>query len=545
MTMNAAIYCRVSTEDQEREGTSLDSQREACITKAQELGHEVLEHYVFLETWSGAETDRPQLNELRHLVRQRIISCVVCYATDRLARNPIHIAIIAEECEKRGIELVFVTEPLDKSPEGALIRYVKGYAAQIEREKIRERTLRGKREKARAGKLSTGGPRLFGYDVENRKRVINPAEAELVKQIYHWFAYEGYTLYRAAAEFNRAGIKAPRGGRWTEHTVYRLLINPAYKGETFAFRYKTVEPQRPKVAQRSYTKTTHIFRDRKEWIEIPGATPAIVTSAVWGMAHDQLQKNRLQSSRNRKHGYLLTNGRLRCGVCGHSMTGSFKKRANGDWLLYRCLSNVKTNYYPHCPQRSIAASKIEPIVWEEITKILKDPSLVLQELNKQRRETTPAALEAEEILLENRIKQALKEERRYLHLYGQGKFDEKMLLKETEQVRHDRQSLESQLAKLKEQQEAAEKANAHFEDVTEVVSLLATQLEDADYELKQLALDALDIRATLYPDGRLEISGVIPTEAQLLDANSWHYIKQYNSGVRFCFSGAILNRQYR
>lgn len=67
------------------------------------------------------------------------------------------------------------------------------------------------------------------------------------------------------------------------------------------------------------------------------------------------------------------------------------------------------------------ANSQKPVIWEEITKILKNPSLVLQELNKQRRKNAPAAFKAEGILLENKIKQALKEERRYLHLYGQEK----------------------------------------------------------------------------------------------------------------------------
>lgn len=94
--MKAAIYCRVSTEDQEREGTSLETQAEACLVKARELGCEVPEEYVFSETWTGADMDRPGLSKLREMVRQQLFDCVICFATDRLARNPIHIAIIAE-----------------------------------------------------------------------------------------------------------------------------------------------------------------------------------------------------------------------------------------------------------------------------------------------------------------------------------------------------------------------------------------------------------------------------------------------------------------
>jgi site-specific DNA recombinase len=67
--MKAGIYCRVSTEDQEREGTSLDSQVSACLAKARELGCETPGDYVFKEAWTGADTDRPKLNELRDLIK--------------------------------------------------------------------------------------------------------------------------------------------------------------------------------------------------------------------------------------------------------------------------------------------------------------------------------------------------------------------------------------------------------------------------------------------------------------------------------------------
>lgn len=518
--MKAAIYCRVSTEDQQRKGTSLETQKEACLAKAKLLGFEVSQDSIFREAWPGADTDRPKLNELRSLVRQRLIDCVVCYSTDRLARNPIHIAIIAEECEKRGIELIFVTEPLDNSPEGALIRYVKGYAAQIEREKIRERSLRGKREKARMGKFATGGIRLFGYNVVDGKRVVNLTEAEIVKQIFYWFVGEQYTLYRAASELNQNGVMPPRASKWSGLTVRRLLLNPAYKGLTYAFRYQAIEPKKPKKALRSYSKTSYTLRDKKEWIVVPNATPLIVEPSIWDKAQEQLQRNRVNSPRNRKHEYLLINGRLRCGVCGHGMVGGCQKKVNGDWLLYRCICNVKSNYYDRCLQPSIATSKIEPLVWNEVTKVLKNPQLVIEALNQQRNDTARFSLEAEQILIDNRIKQISKEEHRYLRLYGQGKIDEQLLLIEVDRVREQKESLEKKLAELKERERTFEQADIKLDRVSDVLATLNERLDNADYDLKQTALDALDVKATLYPNGHIHIDGSIPTNVELSYSNS-------------------------
>ena len=87
---SAAIYCRVSTEDQEREGTSLDSQLKACQDKAYELGYEITEKYTGKETYSGLSLDRPKLAQLRQWVRDKEVDAVVAYTLDRLSRDPVH-----------------------------------------------------------------------------------------------------------------------------------------------------------------------------------------------------------------------------------------------------------------------------------------------------------------------------------------------------------------------------------------------------------------------------------------------------------------------
>ena len=513
----AAAYCRVSTSDQEREGTSLDSQKEACLLKASELGYDVPEEYIFQEVWTGAETDRPQLNELRELVKRQLIDAVICLSTDRLARNPIHIAIIAEECDRREIELHFITEPLDSSPEGALIRYVKGYAAQIEREKIRERSIRGKKAKAREGKMSTGGSKLFGYYYKNGKREINHNEAQIAISIFEKMATGRYTLYRLEGELNDMEIAPPGSGKWTVAKLSRLLNNPAYKGDTYVFRFMAVKPKNP-IKQTSYRKTSFKERDFSEWIHLPNATPAIVSAELYDAVQNVLLGNRAKSKRNRKYNYLLSNGRLRCGICGHTMTGY--SSGYGERLYYICTRNTKRKLYGGCPQPTIRIENIERLVWSEVAEILENPDIVLGELERQRKEALPATIEAEEILLSRNIEDAKNEERRYLRQYGRGSIDEHQLDQEVDRIRRYRAREEAKLAQLAEQKKALEEVDVRYSKVSDVIGVLANKLANADNELKHLALEALDIRASIGPSGEVQLSGTIPTDVELNHACS-------------------------
>ena len=190
---NAIIYVRVSTTGQSDRGTE-KSQVEGCQRKAKELGYEVPPEWLFRETWTGADLERPMLSEARQLIREKRADALIVYSTDRLARNPLHVGLIAEECDKAGCQLVLVTEPDDSSPEGQLIRYVRGWAGQLERLKISERTQRGKRYLARQGQMTAGGKAPYGYNlvystIDGRRKVtwtINPNKSETIKRIFCW-----------------------------------------------------------------------------------------------------------------------------------------------------------------------------------------------------------------------------------------------------------------------------------------------------------------------------------------------------------------------
>ena len=236
----AAIYCRVSTESQEAENTSLHTQLEQCLAYCQNRDYDVA--YRYSEAYSGLSLERPKLNELRELVRAGSIDVIVCYSLDRLSRDPVHGVIIIEELEKHHVLLEAVSETVDSSEVGKLISYIRGFASKLEAEKIKERTVRGRRARAREGRFPSGsGTSLYGYDYikvsqENGgRRVINETEASWVRQMYEWLVNDG--LSTDAITYRLRALNAPTksGKIWNRRSVQSILKNPAYTGKTYVF----------------------------------------------------------------------------------------------------------------------------------------------------------------------------------------------------------------------------------------------------------------------------------------------------------------------
>ncbi len=511
--MKAALYARVSTKEQKEEGSSLETQVEDCLKFASKNGYSV-DGLVFKEDWTGATLDRPELDAVRNLVRNRDIDALIAYATDRLARNPIHLAILAEECDKHRVKLEFVTEPLDDSPEGQLILYVKGYAAQIERAKIADRTLRGKRMRARQGRIPAGGGiGLYGYDYVPGKedsqgvRRVNEEQAKVVRMIFRWLVEDHMTLYGICVKLMEMGIASPKDtGRWGLSTVGRLLRNPAYMGKTYAFKYLSVEPRKPANTTRRYSKSARQVRPTEEWIEIPGATPPIISEEVFALAQSQLRSNLERSTRNQKHQYLLS-GHIRCGLCGRRYIG----HTNGfGYQLYRCYGRRRPESITPCPAKGVKGVESEFLVWEEVKKVLIHPDLILSELRRRQDEASNSqAVEDDIRVVDKRLERIDSSIQRLVTLYRLSEIDDQFILNENKKLKQEKERLLEEKAALRNRLEVQTVNEFQLEALREYCDRAAKNIEQFTYEDKRLALDALGIEVIVKPEG-IAIRGAIP-----------------------------------
>ena len=492
----ALIYCRVSTRAQAEDGSSLGSQEKACRALARERGVAVAE--VFREDYPGDSLeDRHLLLQARDLVKTRAYSALICHATDRLARNPIHLAIVAEECDKAETELLFVTEPLDNSHEGQLIRYVKGYAGAIEREKIRERTIRGKRSRAESGRLPQGnGKGIYGYryDRESGKRQVMESEAEVVTRIFT-MCTQKLSSHTIALTLNKEEIPALGGGRWHPRTILRLLKNAAYKGVTLYGQTKRVS-----LGGRKYRIEPV---DREHWIEIPNATPQIVSGQLWQQAQQALAQSR-QHPRVPNRRYLLT-GYMQC-ECGAPVVGT---RLGKRYDYYRCRGTWATAVKPRsCDAPYVRSQPLEEKVWGGITKILEQPELVLEEV--KRRKGGTSVLKQEIARLQAKLRSLAGQQRKLVNLYQLDEVDDEHIRRASQQIKRDRAELEAEVLKLEKQKQEIESLDEVGEQVKKFCARATERLDGLSLEEKRLALEALQIKVVVGTSG-VKLFGVIPS----------------------------------
>ena len=518
--MKAAIYCRVSTEDQEREGTSLGSQKEACFKKAHELGYETSEDYTILETYSGLTLDRPKLDQLRQWARDKEIDAVIAYTLDRLSRDPVHFIILQEGLERAGVALIMVTEDVDSSDMGKLIAHIKGFAAKLEAEKIKERTMRGKRTKALSGRIPSGShARLYGYDYIKAKvdggavRIVNEDEARWAREMYRWLVEEGLSTNAITYRLRALNVPTPSGkGYWIRSTTRKILTNPAYCGKTFAFTQTYAEPKYRMKTDTKRKKTGLIRKPREEWIEIPNATPAIIGESLFEAAQKQLQRNKELSSRNTKHQYLL-HGRVYCRRCGRGYWGYLHKTRRGNklyqWRRYRCSGRLKIVTPVQCSNNNCNAETLESLIWEQVELVLAKPEMVISELMRRQREASErTVLDKELETIKHRLEELDKEQERLLNYHIMG-FPEELTKKQNAIINEKRKQLLDRELHLERQIETQQQCQVDLEGIERFCQLVRENLKDLSFEDKRLALEALQMKVWIDGDN-VEVTGAIP-----------------------------------
>jgi site-specific DNA recombinase len=245
-TLRCAIYTRKSSEEGlEQSFNSLDAQREACeayILSQRQEGWRALETHYDDGGYSGGSMERPALKQLLADIDARKIDVVVVYKVDRLTRSLADFARIVQVFDSRNVSFVSVTQQFNTtSSMGRLTLNVLLSFAQFEREVTGER-IRDKIAASKRKGMWMGGRVPLGYDLKDRKLIVNPAEAKQVEEIFRAYLEVGCVRkLRAHLERRRVLSKVrispsgqeAGGGSHSRGALYKLLANRIYIGEIF------------------------------------------------------------------------------------------------------------------------------------------------------------------------------------------------------------------------------------------------------------------------------------------------------------------------
>lgn len=518
-----AVYGRVSTSNQENEGT-IETQLTAVRDFAKQNQYTIVQEYLD-NGWSGDNIVRPALDQLRIDAQKKTWEAVLMYDPDRLARRYSYQELVMDELREAGVEVLFVTTSTPKNEEDKILYGVKGLFAQYERAKISERFRLGKLRKIKEGHLLVSTP-LYGYNYIKKEEgrhgyyEINPAEARVAKMIFGWIGEEGLTLRTVVRKLHELGIKprTSKRGVWNTSTLSTMLRNRAYIGEAHWGSSYAVVPENPtdKEKYRKVKKSSRRIKPEEDWIASKIPVPPIIDEKLFVRVREQLKTNFALCKRNKKNEYLLS-GKIRC-VCGRTRAGEGPQQ--GKHLYYRCTDRVLSSPLPRtCLERGVNARMADKFVWNKLVELMSSPDLLQAQLDrwsKARRNKMILSVGDTKDLGKEVLK--LKDqEARYTKAYGVGLFTIDQLREYTTPVRERVVSLEVQMAKAKQQEnQITATALPSNDEIKSFAGESTKVLSDLNFHLRREIVTHV-VEKIVATQQKLEVSGYLPITSNYVE----------------------------
>jgi site-specific DNA recombinase len=401
-TYTAATYCRESRLLGSVDGFGMQAQVADAKAFVARYGWQTAPDLHFAdgvdENASGADWDLPGLNRMLDSAQAGRFQVLVVPRNDRFARNMVKALVLERQLLDHGVQVVYCNMPLDGqgTPEGTMLRNMLHSFAEYDRERIKSKTARGRRQKAEQGIYVGTGPVPYGYTrvlgklagvtSDLRQRTlglqIDETAARVVRQIFAWACY--LSPFVIAERLNAEGTPPPgRLGRWNRASIRKMINNTCYYGKALYGRAAGLTP-----AER---------RDEANGIAVD--VPAIIAKALFDQA------NAASTERLRKRGPACTNdpdrfdlrSLLTCGLCGARLycwtrTGYQGKTARATtpppmYYLCPCRSPAEAHDRGHaasCTLGYVQATALHDLVWQTVATTLADPARVTAGLKRER-----------------------------------------------------------------------------------------------------------------------------------------------------------------
>jgi site-specific DNA recombinase len=524
----AAIYARVSSE-QQREEHMIGSQTAALIDFARSLSLEVPKAWVFEdEGYSGATLERPGLEQVRDLAAEGQIQAVLVYAPDRLSRRYAYQILLIEEFARHGVETRFLKAPQSASAEDQLLVQFQGMIAEYERAQILERSRRGKRHRAQAGEISVLSGAPYGYhyirksDEAPASYEVIEAEARVVQHVYELYTVAGLSIGAITRALNEQDVATRKpGARWERSMVWAMLRNPAYRGRAcfgktrVTTRQRVTRPLRLRGGTPSRNSANN-ERPCEEWIEIP--VPALIAEETFARAQELLHENKARA-RRRTIEPSLVQGLVSCRKCGYALSRTSTRSSARKIHYYRCIGTDGWRHLggPRCDNRPVRQDLLDQIVWTEVIRLLEDPALIQQELDRRLAAARAAdPTRHREQALHRELVRVGKSIERLLTAYQEDLLTLDQLRERTPLLRQREQALSSELHSIAEQVRDRAAYLRLAETLSAFLARVRTAADTLDI-LERQRIVRLVVKEVLVGDDTIVIRHCIPV---LLDPSS-------------------------
>lgn len=347
--LRCAVYTRKSSEEGlDMDFNSLDAQREACHAY---IASQKAEGWIPVRDdyddggFSGGTLERPALARLLKDIEDGLVDVVVVYKIDRLSRSLMDFSKLVDAFDRNVVTFVSITQSFNTTTSmGRLTLNILLSFAQFEREVIGER-IRDKVAASRRRGMWMGGTVPLGYRVENRKLVIDEAEAETVRSIFERFLKLGSATL-LAREMRKKGVTSRKGRLVDKGFIYKMLANRIYIGDAM------------------HKGTAY-----------PGQHASIISRDLWDKVHAIMAESpRVRACKTRAQTPALLKGLL-FAPNDVAMTPTHTKRRGKLYRYYVAQTVLKVGP-DACPVRRVPAAEIEGAIINQVRTVLRMPEIV-------------------------------------------------------------------------------------------------------------------------------------------------------------------------
>ena len=476
--LRVALYVRVSSQEQADEGYSIAEQTDRLKKYADAMGWEIYKIYVD-PGYSGGNMDRPGLNAMINDVESGEIDTVVVYKLDRLSRSQFDTLYLIEKVFlENNTDFVSMTENFNtNSPLGrAMIGFLAVFA-QLEKDKINERTIMGKEARAKEGKWGGGSSEPIGYDYDPTTELLHVNDYEKMQVL------EAVDLFLKGTPLR---------------TICTTFSNKGYKYRGRSKKLQEWDSKRLKYVFSSKVYLGYI-KYGGEWFK--GDHEPIYDVATYERLQKLLEQRKEDYAKHTKRCSEHTSylgGMLYCKNCGAKFTKQAgRKRKDGTApLYYSCHSRIKKVMKmvkdPNCKNKNWKMGELDDIIFGEIKKLALDPNYI-HEIRADKLTQTDNFEKIE--ILRTEIKNIDDQISRFMDLYGIGKFTIDQVSAKVDPLNDQKKLLEKELESL-----TATDGDMSEEEVVEIVTSFDDIIKRGDINEIRLMLESLIFKIELDED---------------------------------------------